>query len=269
MSPQHKKQAGYIHSIESMGTLDGPGLRTVVFFQGCPLRCKFCHNIDSVLPKKGRFVSVEDLSKEVLKNKAYWISYNKPVCNNDICVHGGVTVSGGDPVFQPDFLKEFLLSLKEENVHTAIDSSLVTTPNILETVFPYVDLWMVSLKHMDDEQHKNLTGSSNKLVHKNLLKLDKIISDSPNRLVHIRIRFLIVPGLTDSEDNIRQTGEFAKKLKNLEGIELLAYGSHGKYKWMEIFGKYDLDDVRESTDADIKRAREILERMEIPLIEIK
>jgi pyruvate formate lyase activating enzyme len=254
-----KPISGYVHSIESLGTMDGPGLRTVIFLQGCPLKCKFCHNIDCAFQTEKNKMSAEKLVQKVLQKKSYWKCYD-----NEKCVRGGVTISGGDPTFQPEFLLELFKRLKAEKIHTAIDTCLMTSTQTIDSIFPYVDLWMCSVKHTDDRQHKALTGTSNKKILQNLTYLDDKISKS-NSASQIRIRFLIIPGLTDSKENTQKTAEIAKELKNLEAVEVLAYGSHGKYKWVEIFGKYDLEGVSDATEKDTEKARKVFQKMEIPL----
>ena len=168
---------GYIHSIESLGTLDGPGLRTVVFLQGCPLKCKYCHNIDCATKEKGKQIDHTEVVERVMKNREYWNG------------SGGVTLSGGEPTFQPEFLYEILKVLHEKGVHTAVDSCLVTKREVIDNLLPVTSYWMVSIKHMDDEVHKELTGSSNKLIFENVQYLDSLLKDK-----RLRIRFLVIPG---------------------------------------------------------------------------
>lgn len=239
---------GYIHSIESMGTLDGPGIRTVVFFQGCPLKCKFCHNIDTNFPRQGQEYTAEELLKAVLKNKEYW--------GKD----GGVTVSGGEPVMQPEFLLEFVKLLKENDIHVAIDTCLDTTKNILDSLVPFVDLWMVSLKELDNKKHIELTSSENVNILENIKYLDRKCK------CNIRIRFLVIPTITDNDGLIMNVGEFVKDIKHLESLELLAYGTHGKDKWYEFFNKYDLEDIRDANKEDLEKVKKKLEGFNFEII---
>lgn len=227
---------GFIHSIESMGTLDGPGIRTVVFFQGCPLKCKFCHNIDTNPIKQGKEYTVGELLEKILKNKEYWKET------------GGVTISGGEPVLQPEFLLELLKGLKENNVHTTVDTCIKTTKPIIDSLLPYVDLWMISLKELDNQKHLELTGASNTDILENIKYIDSKGSKT-------RIRFLIIPTLTDYPELIKGIGEFLNNLKNLETLELLPYGTHGKEKWYELFGEYHLEDIREATKFDLESVK--------------
>ena len=238
---------GYIHSIESMGTLDGPGIRTVVFFQGCPLRCKFCHNIDTNAPKQGQEYTPQELADKVIKNKEYWKET------------GGVTISGGEPVLQPEFLLEFLKELKSKNVHTAVDTCIKTTKQVIDTLLPYVDLWMISLKELDNQKHFELTNSHNADILENIKYID-------SKGASIRIRFLVIPTLTDNAELIKGVGQFVATLKNLESLELLAYGTHGKDKWYEIFGQYHLEGVREATKFDLEAVKEQIKDFNFQII---
>ncbi len=239
---------GYIHSIESMGTLDGPGIRTVVFFQGCPLKCKFCHNIDTNFPKQGQEYTPEELFKKVIKNQEYWKN------------GGGVTISGGEPLMQPEFLLEFLKLLKENNIHTALDTCAKTSKSAIDSLSPYVDLWMISLKELDDVKHTELTESSNKEILENIKYIDG--KKGPN----IRIRFLIIPTLTDNEELIKKIGEFVNNLKNLEKLELLAYGTHGKDKWYEFFNLYHLENIRDANVQDLEKVKSQLQNFKFEVI---
>lgn len=237
---------GYIHSIESLGTLDGPGLRTVVFFQGCPLECKFCHNLDCALKtKKGEEYTLDELLEKVMKNKEYW---GMRECR------GGVTVSGGEPTYQPEFLKAFLKKLQEADVHTTVDSCLFTRQDVLDDIREYTDYWMVSMKHMDDDVHQELTGVSNKIILKNIEYLDQSIASNKN----LRIRLVVIPTITDTEVHLQKFGEFVAGLKNVDFVELLAYGTHGAYKWEETFGEYPLEGIPEAKRADLEKVKEML-----------
>ncbi len=246
-------EKGYIHSIESMGTLDGPGIRTVVFFQGCPLRCKFCHNIDTNAVNQGKQYNIENLLKKILKNKEYWFE-------ND----GGVTFSGGDPLMQPEFLINLCKRLKKKNIHIAIDTCIKTNKEYIKQLLPFVDLWMISLKELNEEKHFELTGSSNIDILENIKFIDKKITED-NLNSKIRIRFLVIPTITDYDDLINDFKDFVSKLKNIECIELLAYGKHGRDKWIEIFGKYELDNIREAQRDDLEKVEKKLKDLNLEI----
>jgi pyruvate formate lyase activating enzyme len=245
---------GRIHSLETLGALDGPGLRTVIFLQGCPLRCKFCHNVDSTLPDGGEEISVDDLVARVLKNRPYWGETGP----EDIAVgeiKGGVTISGGDPVFQPEFAAGLLKRFKAEGVHTTIESSFFTNQEVIDSWFPNADFWMVSIKHMDEEEHKELTGVPGQGIKDNLQYVDKKISEMGGSGVKIRIRFVVIPTITDSEEHVEKLAAFVSQIKNLESLELLPYSTIGRHKWIELYGKYELDGVREGNADDIDRIK--------------
>lgn len=244
---------GKVHSINSFGTLDGPGLRTVVFLQGCPNRCQFCHNVDVAVIKGGTIYSVEKLVNEVMKNKGYWEKYSKE--NNT--VEGGVTFTGGEPLYQSNFLLETAKVLKEKGVHVVVDSSAFADFVEIEKLSPYVDMWMISVKHMDNEKHKELVGNPNEGILENIKKLDEIYSKQ-GLSKKIRIRFVIIPGITDSEEHLKQLGEYVRDLKTLEVMELLPYSTIGKSKWYELFGQYHLEGIRDGNNEDAKRVADIL-----------
>jgi len=236
---------GFIHSIETLGTLDGPGLRTVVFFQGCPLRCKFCHNVDCVMPRCGSQYTPDQLCERVLKNREYWGASGKD---------GGVTVSGGDPTYQPEFLLAFIQRLHKQNVHIVVDTSLMTSTKVIESIFPFVDLWMVSVKHMEEKKHQYLTGFSNKRILTNIRFLDTLLDGKPKS----RIRYVVVPGITDTVSALSKFADFVSKLSSIESIELLPYERFGVHKWIELYGVYPFQQVPIATKNHINAvAREL------------
>lgn len=253
---------GKVHSIETFGTLDGPGVRTVIFLQGCPNRCKFCHNPDSALMRGGTAYTVTELTQEVLKNKDYWKTYSKEEKAQGI-IRGGVTFSGGEPLMQSKFLASTIHSLKRKNIHIVVDTSANASFEEIESIINDVDLWMISIKQMFDAIHQDLVGVSNQNILKNITKLDKHLSRY-NKLhgtsKKIRIRFVIIPGITDSEEHLHALGAFIKTIKNLEKIELLPYVTIGREKWIKLFGEYHLEGVPEATTADVERTKTILSR---------
>jgi len=249
---------GNIHSIETFGTLDGPGLRTVVFMQGCMNHCKFCHNPDSVIREGGTPWQTADLIKEITKNKSYWKEY-LPKKKRGGKIKGGVTFSGGDPFFQPEFLLEMCRLLKDEEVHVVVDTSINTDFSNVEKLAPYADLWMISIKQMFDEVHKELIGGSNKTILENIKKLDQLISEK-KLSSKIRIRFVVIPGITDTEAHVNKLGEYIADIENLELVELLPYTTIGKQKWLELFEKYWLEGVPEATSVDVDKVQKILSK---------
>lgn len=247
------KRKGYIHSIESLGTVDGPGIRTVIFFQGCPLKCQYCHNPDATLNpiKDTKFYTIKDLYEAVMKNSEYW--------GED----GGITFTGGEPLAQPDFIIEFAKYCKEEskkNIHLTMDTCLFSSTAILEKLSEYIDLWMISFKHYDPILHKKLTGVGNDQIIKNLDFLDNILS-SKNNGHYIRIRYVVIPNFSDSQTYIDEFVKTISNLKNIEEIELLPYSRMGREKWIKIAGKYGFEGYIEPTREDLdKVAKSILEK---------
>lgn len=239
--------SGRIHSFESFGTLDGPGIRFVVFMAGCPLRCKYCHNIDIAVCKNAKKYTPEEVLKMILKNKPYFNASG-----------GGVTLSGGDPVFQSDFLVEFLQLCQEENIHTAVDTSLYTTKTVIDKISPFTDLFLISLKHFDDEIHKSLTGVSNKQILKNV----KYLSDLKKK---IWFRFLVLPGITDTKENLNALIKFAKNT-NFELIEILSYHTMGVEKWEKLNLKYELGNIKPPTHEELIKIKDLLEKEKIKVL---
>lgn len=243
---------GRIHSIQSFGTVDGPGIRTVIFFQGCPLKCKFCHNIDMSSKTLGEEYTVDELFNEVYKYKEYWGET------------GGITFSGGEPTFQSSFIQKFSLKLKKYDIHTTIDTCFGTSKSIIDMLFPSIDYWMVSIKHLIREEHHKLTGVFNEHILENIKYLDEKLTSHQKKC--LRIRFLVIPGITDSKKHIDMLVKFLIELKSLDLVEVLPYGTHGKFKWLEIYGKYQLEGVREATNEDVNKVKEILIKNNIKVL---
>lgn len=248
-----------IHSIETLATLDGPGLRTVIFMQGCPLKCKYCHNVDLTLYDGGELYSVDEIFKKVIKNKSYW-----KVDSADDQVHGGVTISGGEPTVQTHFLTHLIPKFRDQKVHIAMDSCLYTSQTNIDLLAPLVDLWMISIKEFDTHKHSDLTGVKNELIISNLNHLDAYITKH-NLKSKIRIRYVIIPGVTDSREYIHNLGKLALTIKNLEFLELLPYTSLGKHKWIELFESYELEGIPDATTTNIDKVKQALSSIGIEL----
>lgn len=255
---------GQVHSIQTLGTLDGPGLRTVVFMQGCPLQCKFCHSVDTTPYSGGKQYTAQELFEQVMKNEPYWrtLSYY----NEDDRIIGGVTITGGEPTAQPIFLLEFIKLLKNEGIHVSIDSSLFTSQKTIETLIPYTDLWMISIKHMDSTAHQELTGKPNEQIFENLIHLDKEIGALEGFDSKIRARFVLIPGITDDPNHIRQLGSFVSRIKNIEIFELLPYVTLGEFKWVELIGRYPLEGVPETNEKDIQKFLDIIAENKLEVV---
>ena len=229
-----------VHSIESFGTVDGPGIRFIIFLQGCNLQCKYCHNRDTWDLNEGEYRSLEDILKQIRKYKNY------------IMPNGGVTVTGGEPLLQVKFLIELFKELKKEKIHTCIDTSgMVAITEDIKKLLSLTDLVLLDIKHIDDNKCKELVGVSNKLE----IEFAKYLS---NNNIKMWLRQVIVPGYTDNEQDLLKLKDFIKTLKTVEKVELLPYHSMGKYKWNTLKIKYELEDVPDATEEDIKRAKNIL-----------
>ena len=230
-----------VHSVESFGTVDGPGIRFVIFLQGCSLRCKYCHNRDTWDINGGEYKSVDEIIEKIKNYKNYIIPSG-----------GGVTVTGGEPLLQVKFLIELFKRLKEENIHACIDTSgMFGITDDIKKVLELTDLVLLDIKHIDDEKCKDLVGSSNKKE----LEFARYVSDNG---IKMWIRQVLVPGYTDDEADLIKLGEFIRSLKTVEKVQVLPYHSMGKYKWEKLGKKYELEGVREATQEDVKRAENLI-----------
>lgn len=231
-----------VHSVESLGTVDGPGIRFVLFLQGCNLKCKYCHNRDTWNMEGGEYKSLEEIILKIKKYKNYIMPSG-----------GGVTVTGGEPLLQVKFLIELFKKLKEEKISTCIDTSgMVNITEDIKEVLKYTDLVLLDIKHIDDEKCKELVGVSNKRE----LEFARYLSDNK---IKMWIRQVLVPGYTDSKEDLIKLKDFLKTLNTVEKVQILPYHSMGKYKWDNLKIKYELENVRDATEEDVARAKEILE----------
>lgn len=231
---------GRIHSFESLGAVDGPGVRFVVFMQGCSLKCKYCQNRDTWNLKGGTTYSSDEIVEKILRYKNY------------IMPNGGVTISGGEPLLQTKFLIELFTKLKKYNLHTCIDTSgsVVLTDEIKELI-DLTDLFLLDIKCINDEKAINLTGVSNKKE----LEFARYLSNINKTMW---IRQVLVPGYTDDEQDLIKLKEFISTLKSVERVEVLPYHDLGKFKWEQLGEVYPLEKVRTANNDDVKRAKEIL-----------
>ena len=219
---------GYIHSKESFGTVDGPGIRYVLFMQGCPLRCIYCHNPDTWQVGSGTPITVDEVIEEFNKNKPF---YKK----------GGITVTGGEPLLQIDFLTELFKRAKSESIHTCIDTSgIVYNPQNkdltekLDELLNYTDLVMLDIKHIDTKKHKDITGAGNE----NILEFAKHLEKAN---IPLWVRHIIIEGYTDKPEDLIALGEFIGKLKNLKALDVLPYHTMGVGKYKELGLAYPLE----------------------------
>jgi len=233
---------GRIHSTDSFGTVDGPGVRFVVFFQGCPLRCQYCHNPDTWDFDGGREVTAEELMREYDSYKEFLTS-------------GGITATGGEPLAQPEFLAELFRLAKSKGVHTCLDTSAgVWSPENsakIDEVLRFTDLVMLDIKHIDNEQHKALTGIGNA----NILRFAEHLRDLD---IPVWIRHVVVPGITDSHDELFRLGEFLSTLKNLKALDVLPYHDMAKPKYEQLGIAYPLPDTPPLSKDGAIAAREVI-----------
>lgn len=280
--PENKQILGYIHSTESFGAVDGPGIRFVVFLQGCKMRCKYCHNPETwnlvadysrlysedlseaereelakrieentkMLKDKGIKLEArtpEDVLKQALRYKPYWKG------------DGGITVSGGEALLQIDFLIEFFKLAKAEGIHTAIDTA--GNPFTREEPFfskfrelmKVTDLFILDIKQIEDQKHRDLTGFTNA----NILDMAQYLSEQGK---HMWIRHVLVPGITTDEADLRKTDEFIRTLQNVDKVEVLPYHKLGIQEWERLGIPYQLEGIDPPTAEQLKLAKDILER---------
>ncbi len=235
-----KENYAKVHSIETFGTVDGPGIRYVVFLQGCHLQCKYCQNRDTWDINSGKYISVEELVNNIKK----YITYITP--------RGGVTISGGEPLLQPYFLITLFKELKKLGIHTAIDTSgMVEITDTIKELLSLTDLVLLDIKHIDSKKCKDLVGFSNEKE----LAFSKYLSDNN---IPIWIRQVLVPGYTDDEKDLLKLKDFLSSLKTVQKIELLPYHNLGKHKWEALNKAYPLENVQPATQDDVERAKKFL-----------
>lgn len=242
----HFNVTGTVHSLETFGSVDGPGVRFVVFLQGCALRCKFCHNPETWSCDGGTKWTVSDLFQKVYRYRNYWGK------------KGGITVSGGEPLRQMEFVTEFFEMARARGVHTALDTAgqpfRPDDPEYLanfDRLMRSTSLVILDLKEMDPERHRQLTGKDNA----NILAMARRISDLG---VPLWIRHVLVPGVTDDEAGLRQMDEFISSLKTVQRVEVLPYHTLGLFKWQKLGINYPLPDAVPPTAEQVQRAEELL-----------
>lgn len=236
---------GGIHSIETFGSVDGPGVRYVIFLKGCNLRCRYCHNADTWNPETDNLKTADEIITNALRYRDYW--------GED----GGITVSGGEPLLQIDFLTELFKKAKAEGINTCIDTALQPFEpegdffEKFNELMKYTDLLLVDIKHIDREEHIKLTGKPNDNIKEAMKYLSDIGKD-------IWIRHVLVPGITDNDDYLRETRKFIDSLENVKKVEILPYHSMGEYKFKELGIEYSLKGTEAPTKERIENAKNIL-----------
>jgi pyruvate formate lyase activating enzyme len=230
---------GYIHSIETCGTVDGPGIRFVIFTAGCPLRCLYCSNPDCRYIENGKQVSVDELMAEVQKYTSYMNASG-----------GGITVSGGEPLFQPHFVAEIFKQCKAIGIHTALDTSGYCDLKVAEPVLELADLVLLDIKSFDPEIYQTVTSVSIEPTLEIAKYLHRI--DKPTW-----IRFVLVPGLTDAPDNVAGLADFVATLKNVEKVEILPFHKMGEYKWEQLGYPYQLKETQPPTPEQVQAVHDV------------
>lgn len=235
-----EKIKGRIHSVESFGAVDGPGIRFVVFMQGCPLRCLFCHNPDTWQPQAGREVTAEELVKEILTYRNY-------------IKKGGVTLSGGEPLLQTAFTAEVLRLCKQNKLHTAIDTSGGVSLKKAKPAIDLADMLLLDLKDIDTDDAKALTGVGNEMAK-------EILEYCESQHKPVWIRHVLIPGYTMNFDKLERLAEYISQFTCVEKVELLPFHKMGEYKWEVLGEEYKLADTLEPEKPDIARAKGIFRR---------
>lgn len=238
---------GKIHSIESFGTVDGPGVRFVVFFQGCPMRCQYCHNPDTWRPEDGQEMSADEILDKMERNRSFYRT-------------GGITATGGEPMLQMEFLKELFSKAKAKGIHTCLDTSGIMFPGIesdngtleqIDGLMEVTDLVMLDIKHVEDIAHRKLTGHGNGRILEFARYLDNISKP-------VWIRHVVVPGITFDKEALTGLGHFLKKLSNVEKLEVLPYHALGKVKYDNLGIDYVLKDTPQLTKTQAAEAEAII-----------
>ena len=239
---------GYVHSIETFGTVDGPGTRYVVFVQGCPMRCKYCHNPDTWQTNIGEMKDTDEILKD-------YDSYKEFYGNG-----GGLTITGGEPLLQIDFITELYEKAKAKGIHTCLDTSgIVFNENNkalmekFDRLMKSVDLVLLDIKHIDPEQHKELTNQPNDQILAFAKYLDK-------KNITVWIRHVVVPGITYNEEYLTKLGEFLGTLNNVKALDVLPYHTMGVVKYENLGIEYPLKDVEALTTEQGHEAREIIRK---------
>jgi len=230
---------GRIHSLESGGMVDGPGIRFVVFTQGCPLRCLYCHNPDTQALWDGREMSVDALMLEISKYRSYMKFTG-----------GGVTITGGEPLIQRDFSREVFRRCQEMGIHTTLDTSGFAHQNVAAAVLEHVDLVMLCIKAFDADTHLKLTG----VPREPSLRFAEYLH-SINKPTWIR--FVLVPGITDSAANVQGLAKFLAPMTNIEKVDILPFHKMGEYKWERMGFDYELKDTPAPSAAQVQQVMDI------------
>ncbi len=242
----HKNIKGRIHSFETFGTVDGPGIRFVVFMQGCNFRCKFCHNPDTWFKDGGKEYTTQEVLENILKYKTYYDSSN-----------GGITISGGEPLLQIQYVTELFKLAKQNDIHTAIDTAgdidMQDEENLnkLDELLKYTNLVLLDIKEIDEGSHINLTGKSNK----NTLMFAEYLNKNN---IPVVVRYVYIPGINDSQENLNALKKLKAEMDNIQEIDVLGYHKMGEYKWKELGIKNELEQIQVPTSEEVSKIKKYL-----------
>ena len=236
---------GRVHSVETFGSVDGPGIRFLIFLKGCSMRCRYCHNPDTWDPETDDLRTADELLTQAMRYRSYWGR------------EGGITVSGGEALLQIDFLTELFRKAKAKGIHTCLDTSgqpfTRREPffSKFAELMKYTDLLLFDLKQIDDAKHRELTGRTNR----NILDCARYLSDIGKP---IWVRHVLVPGVTDNDDDLHALRAFIDTLQNVKRVEVLPYHALGTYKWEQLGIPYTLKDVSAPSEERVRNAEHIL-----------
>lgn len=236
---------GRVHSVETFGSVDGPGIRFLIFLKGCSMRCRYCHNPDTWDPETDDLRTADELLTQAMRYRSYWGR------------EGGITVSGGEALLQIDFLTELFHKAKAKGIHTCLDTSgqpfTRREPffSKFAELMKYTDLLLFDLKQIDDAKHRELTGRTNR----NILDCARYLSDIGKP---IWVRHVLVPGVTDNDDDLHALRAFIDTLQNVKRVEVLPYHAMGTYKWEQLGIPYTLKDVSAPSEERVRNAEHIL-----------
>lgn len=251
IAPLSHSPAGWVHSFDSLGTVDGPGIRFIVFFQGCPLACQYCHNADARAAKQGARITAEEVVTQALQYRRYFQSSG-----------GGVTLSGGEPLLQPEFAAEILRLCRTEGIHTALDTSGFSMLSRARETLDLADLILLDIKSFDPMTYRRVTGVSIEPT----LKIARYLSQTGKP---VWIRFVLVPGLTDDPDNVAGLAGFVGELRNVEKVQILPFHKMGETKWDRLGLEYKLQNTPEPTPEQINRAAEVFKARGLPGLKVE
>ncbi|OOB77765.1 MAG: pyruvate formate-lyase 1-activating enzyme [Epulopiscium sp. Nuni2H_MBin003] len=233
---------GRIHSVESCGTVDGPGIRYVVFTQGCPLRCQYCHNPDTWKMNDGKEIDSNILVKNIIKYKSYMNASG-----------GGVTISGGEPLLQPEFVADILKKCKQHGIHTCIDTSGFINADTVSAVLDYTDMVLLDIKSFNPDVYKKVTNVELEPTLKFAAALEE-------RGITVWIRYVLVPNLTDDLHDITELAKYLSTLSNVGRIDVLPFHKMGEFKWKELGYEYQLSNTNEPSEILVHQVKQIFKK---------